>query len=123
MSEQENQIGQSKTFEVAGRLLHLKPLSLGRMKRATMIFGDKTIGNLDAIASYLFAILDNADNKDLTQEWIAENVTLPQANEMIDASRQINGLGSFFPKAPTAPEVPSPKEERLLSEITPTPSA
>ena len=117
----ELQVGQSVDYTIAGKKIVLKPMALGRMKKATAIFADKTGDNVEIIAKYLQAILDNDANQDLTLEWIMENVTMPQAQDIMKASKTINGLGSFFPTggAPT----PAVKVERPLEEtVPPTPS-
>ncbi len=119
MSENELKVGQSATFKIAGRDLRLKPLSLGKMKRATMIFSEKD-ADIELIGKYIFAILDNGENPKITLQWVQDNVTIPEAQEMIDASRKINGLGNFFQKGPTATN--GVKEVRPLEETMPTPS-
>lgn len=112
-------VGQSVEYTVADRTLKLKPLALGRMKKAMLIFQEKGSDNLETIAKYLLTILDNGTNHDLTMEWILDNVTMPEAQKIMDDSRIINGLGSFF-QTRTAEQ---PKTERPLDETIPlTPS-
>lgn len=113
------QVGQSVTYNIAGRTLILKPLPLGKIKKATMVLAEPEKNNMDKIADYLSMMFDAKD--EITPDWILENVNLPQANDMIDTSRQINGLGSFFQKGEPAKEI---KTERPLEEqLPPTPSA
>ena len=120
MSDQETQIGQSKTYNIAGRSLSLKPLALGKMKKATMIFSQKDKDSVELLAEYLLCIFDNGENDGLTKDWINDNVTMVMAQQIIDDSRKMNGLGGFFPKGPAPAE--QPKVERPLEETAPTPS-
>lgn len=117
---QELKVGQRATYEIAGRSLTVKPLPLGKMKRATMVFTETGQDNMDLISRYLLILLDNGSNEGVTLEWIQDNVTIPEAQEMLDASRVINGLGSFFQKGPSSLE--GRVEERPLLETPPTPS-
>ena len=116
-------VGQSTTYEIAGRSLKLKPMTLGRMKKATLIFAEKSDDSMEIVARYIMATFDNGENKELSIEWITENMTLPEAQKIIDDSRIVNGLGSFFPKGPseTATEGPNKisPQERAVSELTP----
>lgn len=114
---EELQIGQSVTYTIAGRDLVLKPIALGRVKRATEIFNDKSGDNLELIAKYLLAILDNDANKPLglTFEWILDNVTFPESQEIVRAHKIINGLGNVFQNGGTA----QVKQERPLEEVVP----
>jgi hypothetical protein len=120
MSEEKLQVGQSVKYEIARRTLTLKPLPLGKMKRATLIFAEPSGGDMETIAKYVAAILDNGLNANLTTEWIMENVSLPEAQRIIEDSRTVNGLGSFFQRGEPSVEI---KTERPLEETTPTPSA
>lgn len=111
-------VGQSVEYTIAEKKIVLKPMALGRMKRATEIFAQKSGDNFETIAKYLLAILQNDANKDaaLTLEWIMENITFPEAQEMMRASKLINGLGDVFPKGEVGLEQ---KKEKLLDETVP----
>lgn len=115
----EKQVGQSVSYTIAGRELKLKPMSLGKMKKATLIFSEKG-DNLELMANYLVAILDNSENEGLTKEWVQDNVTLPEAYDIIRDCRLINGLEQPFLKGTAQPQAPI--VERELSEATPIPS-
>lgn len=118
------QLGQPRTYEIGGRKLLLKPLPLGRIKKASAVLsGAGETDNFVVISKYILEILSNGENHDLSLEWIEENVTLPDANQMIDDSRRMNGLGSFFQKAPEAKAPEAMQEKRELSEATQIPSA
>lgn len=119
MSE-ELEVGGSRTYEIGGRTLKLKPLSLGKMKRATTIFTEKGGDDMDLIARYVLAVLENDENKDLSLEWIVENITLPLAHDIVLDSRRVNGLGQSFQTGPTpvVAKVERPLEETPVVEET-----
>lgn len=113
-------VGMSVTFTIGETVVKMKPITLGKMKAATTAFQDD-VDAFDMIVNYLVVVLDNGDNPFATKEWIKDNVTMPVANDMIDAARKINGLGGdFFTKGATGTE--PIRETRDLIEKTPTPS-
>lgn len=113
--------GQTKEYEVGGKRLTLKPVTLGKMKKAMGAFMKKDGDAFDMMLDHLTVILDNGCNPFATREWLEDNITLPQANEMVTDMRAMNGLGSndFF-RMGAAPAVKN--ETRELLEKTPTPS-
>jgi len=102
MSEQKVEVGGTVTYEISDKKLVLKPTSVGRMKRAMMALkGDGDM--FDNIVAYMSVIFEGGANDFATKEWLEENVTMPQANKIIDDMRVINGMGqSFFPKGEPA---------------------
>lgn len=108
----EIKVGQNVTYEIGGRTLTLKPLTLGKIKRAMDSFGKDEGDQFRRIAAYLSNVFENGVNEGIDFQWILENITLPQATQIIEDSQKINGLNSFFPKAT---ETPSPMIEKDLS--------
>ncbi len=112
--------GATTSYKIKGQTVVLKPLSLGKLKKAMMawkIDGD----NIEKIHQYLFEILSNGENKFATKEWIADNITLPAANRLIDRMMTINGTNTFFP-AGGAKAKTGAVETRDLADQTPIPS-
>lgn len=113
--------GQTTQYQIEGKTVVLKPLTLGKMKRAMAAFQKKDVDTFEMMAGALVEILANGDNKFATREWINDNVTLPMATEIIADMRKVNGLEDFFQTGATK-STPAPLETRNLSEKTPTPS-
>lgn len=113
--------GMTVTYKIGGRMVNLKPVTLGRMKKAMGAFTGGAADPFDAMQDYLVEILADA-NRFADKTWIADNVTLPDATRMIEDSRKINGMGEggFF--QPGATRLAEPREMRDLTEETPTPS-
>lgn len=112
--------GATTSYKISKQKVVLKPLSLGKLKKAMMawrIEGD----NVDKIHEYVFEILANGSNPFATREWISDNITLPMANKLIDAMMKINGTSTFFP-AGDAKAKTGAAETRDLADQTPIPS-
>lgn len=112
--------GETTTYDVNGKVLKLKPVTLGKMKKAMEAFMAKDVDTFEMIQNHLVEIFANGENDFATKEWIADNVTLPMANRMIDDMRAINGLEKRdFLKGGATEAI---KVERDLVELKPTPS-
>lgn len=114
--------GETTSYEIGGKTVTLKPVTLGKMKRAMDAFMAKDADTFEMIQNHLVEILANGTNEFATKDWISENVTLPMANKMIDDMRAINGLEKkdFLRKGAAES---GEKVTRDLVDQKPTPSA
>lgn len=114
--------GMTATYEIGGKTVTLKPVTLGKMKKAMAVFSSGTQDPFDAMADHLAEILANGSNDFATREWIADNMTMLEATQVIEDSRKVNGMadGSFFRNGSEAGK--AKREIRDLIEDTPTPS-
>lgn len=116
--------GDTTSYEIGGKTVKLKPATLGKMKKAMAAFTmapGQTMDTFDMIQNHLTEILSNGENDFVTKDWIADNITLPMANKMIDDMRAINGLEKrdFLKKGAAE----TGKVTRDLDVQLPTPSA
>lgn len=118
MTESEDlDTGATTSFKIKKHTVVLKPLALGKLKKAMMAWkGDGD--NVDKIHAYLFEVLSNGENEFATREWIGDNITLPMANKIIERMMAINGTNTFF-QAGGAKEK-TPAETRDLDDQTQT---
>lgn len=114
--------GDTATYQIADKIVTLKPVTLGKMKKAMVAFQQQDKDTFEMMRDHLKAILDNGANQFATAEWIEDNVTMPMATRIISDMRTVNGLGEngFFQAG--GAKTPSP-ETRDLSGAAPTPSA
>jgi hypothetical protein len=105
-------MGQTKTYDVDGVTLTLKPLPLGKIKAAMIKFLEPGKDNFEMITNFLTEMLNNGANPAVNREWLENHITLPIAIEMVQDARVINGLVDFLaPGAKAtkpAPETSSP---------------
>lgn len=116
--------GMTTTYEIEGKKVVLKPTTLGKMKKAMAAFQKKNADTFDMMQDHIFEILNNGFNDFATKEWIADNISLPMASQIINDMRAINGLGNndFFQTGGAKVSTENQKEIRDLTEKTPTPS-
>lgn len=114
--------GDTAYYQIGDKTVVLKPVTLGKMKKAMMAFQEKDKDTFDMMRDHLMAILDNGNNPFVTQEWIEGNITMPIATRIIEDMRIVNGLGEngFF--QPGGAKT-LPVETRDLSGAAPTPLA
>lgn len=114
--------GMESSYTIGGKTVKMKPLTLGKMKKATQVFQKKGADTFDMMLDSLFEILSNGENVFATREWINDNVTMPLATQILSDMRTINGLGDnngfFQAAAPAAKSLPT--ESRDLTEVRPT---
>lgn len=95
MESKELKVGDTATYQIAGKTITLKPVTLGRMKKAMTAFAivpGKNTDTFDMMQEHLYEILSNGDNAFATREWIGNNVTMPVASQIISDMRIVNGL-------------------------------
>ncbi len=120
MESKELKSGDTATYEIAGKKVVLKPVTLGRMKKAMEAFKDKDGDTFEMMQKHLLEILTNSDNDFMSLDWIADNVTMPIATQIVNDMRIINGLerNNFFQEGVPKAE---PRESRDLSgQATPS---
>lgn len=110
--------GQTAQYEIEGKTVVMKPLTLGKMKKAMMAFQKKS-DTFEMMQEALFEIL-SGNNEFATREWINNNVTMPQATQIINDMRKVNGMEDFLGERERKPA--ATLETRDLIEKTPTPS-
>ncbi len=86
-------MGDTKTVEVGGKKLFLKPVTLGKMKRAILAFKNSDADPFETMLQYLTEVLNSEENNFANRQWLEDNMTLPVANEIINDMRIINGMG------------------------------
>lgn len=109
--------GETTSYKIGGKTVVLKPVTLGKMKKAVMVFQKKGSDTFDMMIDHLVEILNNGENSFANRQWLEDNVTLPQANQIISDMRKVNGMGSENFQNGAAK---SPSEVRDLTEKAPT---
>lgn len=92
MEESKVMVGGTVTYEISGKKLVLKPMSVGKMKKAMLALRESDDA-LDNVLAHLEVVFSNSENEGVTKEWLSENITMPMANKMIDDMRAVNGMG------------------------------
>lgn len=107
MESKELKVGDTATYDIAGKKVVLKPVTLGKMKKAVEAFKRKDGDTFEMMQEHLFEVLGNGENAFATREWISNNVTMPQATKIISDMRIVNGLerSDFFQAGSPTKEV------------------
>jgi hypothetical protein len=128
MSELKKDIrqGGSAEFQIADKVISVEAMTLGKLKNVFLLIMEVSKGAQSGDVMFIPQIMDNylfkvipllIDTKKfafMTQEWVEENMTMPQLREIFNAAVEINGLKDFFGKAfggtltTKAPEVSPP---------------
>ncbi len=120
MEEKKLQLGDEAKSKIAGKDVVMKPLTLGRMKKAMMIFQSKDGDAFDMMQRAIVEILSPI-NDFVTNEWVADNVTMNEATKILMDMRTINGISSQK-DFQDGPEKPAIRVENELLEKAPIPS-
>jgi hypothetical protein len=103
--------GDTAEFKVGDKALTVEAMPMGRVKKVFKLIMEVSAGAAKGEAGFIPQVMDEYlykllpllfDPKKypfLVQEWVEENMTIPQLREIFKAAVTINGLEDFFGKA------------------------
>jgi hypothetical protein len=100
-----------KEYRIGGQTLKLEALPIGKLKQAMKQWAEADPADwTGTIAGYLLAVFDKGTHPFLTKDWIENNVTKPQADQIMADVATVNGLPNFLNRG-------SQTEERPVMEV------
>ena len=120
--DEKPKVGMTKTYDIDGAKVVMKPVTLGKMKKAMTALLQPGAESIEALLNYFTIILDNGENPTINRQWLEDHLTMPTANQMIADNSEINGMGqkNFLTKGGPVEVL---KEKDLEERNPATPSA